>query len=290
MAEAPTPLHSGKVRDIYGIPGQPKRLLVITSDRISIFDVIMKEKIPGRGKVLTAMTNFWLRDSGMEELRPNHLEPFSVAELPAWAHALHDRAMVVRAADMQPVEWIVRSHLAGSAWREYRDHGTMHGTRLPADMLECDELPEPVVTPSTKGELGTHDQNITFQEAANLVGAGEAAKARDMCLAAYRRVGTYAHERGVVLLDTKFELGYVDGVLTFCDEVFTPDSSRFILAEDHRPGHPPAARDKEYLRQWGRSINWTGQEPPPALPGYVIRQAVQHYSVICRQLTGETPL
>ena len=217
---SPTPLYSGKVRDIYAVGDD--RLLMVTSDRISAFDVVMDEPIPDKGRVLTAMTAFW--SETLAAVAPSHLLSTDLADVPedlrepGW----EGRVMLCHKAEMLPIECIVRGYLTGSAWKEYRTSGTMHGTVLPAGLLESAQLPEPVFTPSTKAEVGDHDENISFAAAVDLVGAEVAHAARDVSLELYRRGAEWAAERGILIADTKFELGMVDGVLTVCDEVLTP--------------------------------------------------------------------
>ena len=229
-------VYSGKVRDIYEIDAGT--LLFVTSDRISAFDVVMGEPVPGKGRVLTALTAFWA--GHLSEVAPTHivelgvprgvdLEPVGLS-----AEYLQGRSMVVRKAEMLPIECIVRGHLSGSAWAEYKRSGTMHGQPLPEGMLQSERLPEPVFTPSTKATAG-HDENISFEEAADLVGDKTVSAARAICLEAYRLGAERARERGIVIADTKFELGAIDGELAICDEVMTPDSSRFWPADQCAP-------------------------------------------------------
>ena len=222
-------VHSGKVRDIYAVDDD--RLLMVTSDRISAFDVVMDEPIAHKGRVLTAMSAFWF--DLLADVVAGHLVSTDVADLPPSAQKVADeadlagRVMLTRKADMLPVECIVRGYITGSAWKEYRTAGTMHGTRLPEGLLESQQLPEAVFTPSTKADVGDHDENISFDAAAALVGDALAAKLRDVSLELYRRGADWARERGIIIADTKFELGLIDGELVLCDEVLTPDSSRF---------------------------------------------------------------
>ncbi|MCB1038829.1 MAG: phosphoribosylaminoimidazolesuccinocarboxamide synthase, partial [Acidimicrobiales bacterium] len=239
-------LYSGKVRDIYD--AGDGRLLMVTSDRISAFDVVMDEPITDKGRVLTAMSAFWFEK--FADLIGGHLIATEGPEVEALGIAADDpelagRVMLTRKAEMLPVECIVRGYITGSAWKEYKAEGTMHGTTLPADLLESSQLPEPVFTPSTKAEVGDHDINISFEEAANLIGTELAERARDVSLRIYAEGAAWAAERGIIIADTKFELGLVDGELILCDEVLTPDSSRFWPAADWSPGSTPPSFDKQ---------------------------------------------
>src|SRR5207249_1007908 len=240
--------YSGKVRDVY--EAGDGQLLFVASDRISAFVVVMAEPIPDKGRVLTAMTAFWLDE--LADIAPNHLVSVDPDDFPAEADEIADsagRTMLVRQADMLPLECIVRGYLSGSAWKEYSTAGTMNGSRLAAGLAESDQLPEPVFTPSTKAETG-HDENITFDEACDLVGADVADAAREISLAAYRRGAEQAAGRGIIIADTKFELGFIEGELALCDEVLTPDSSRFWPVDGWEPGRTPPSFDKQPVRDW----------------------------------------
>lgn len=276
-------LSSGKVRDIYELDGDT--LVFVTSDRISAFDVVMKELIPDKGRVLTAITAFWLER--LADIAPHHLvslEPPAGIEYPG---ELAGRVMVVRKADMLPIECIVRGYLSGSAWAEYRKAGTMHGQALPAGLRQSDRLPEAVFTPSTKAAAG-HDENISFEQAVNLVGRGTAEEARRISLEVYRQGSAWAAERGIVVADTKFELGFIDGRLAICDEVLTPDSSRFWPAESWEPGHSPPSFDKQPLRDWLEQTGWDKTPPPPALPPEVVDATRSRYVAAYNVLTGRS--
>jgi phosphoribosylaminoimidazole-succinocarboxamide synthase len=285
----PLPLvHRGKVRDIYDAGDD--RLLMVTSDRISAFDVVMVEPIPDKGRVLTAMTAYWLDQVG--DVVPNHLVSTDVADLPAGArdieHAddLAGRVMLVRRAEMLPIECIVRGYVTGSAWKEYRDAGTVHGIAVPGGLKEADRLPEPLFTPSTKAELGAHDENLSPDEAAKLVGQDVFEQARDISLAVYRRAADQAAERGIIVADTKFELGWIDGRLCLCDEVLTPDSSRFWDADTWQPGATPPSFDKQPLRDWLEGSGWDKTPPPPFLPYDVVRTTRDRYRAAYERVTG----
>jgi phosphoribosylaminoimidazole-succinocarboxamide synthase len=270
-----TPLYSGKVRDIYAV-GED-RLLMVTSDRMSAFDVVMAEPIPDKGRVLTAMTAFWSEQ--LADVAPSHLISTSLDDVPDGLDLddAEGRVMLCHKADMLKIECIVRGYLTGSAWKEYRASGTMHGTELPAGLLESARLPEPVFTPSTKADVGDHDENISFAAAADLVGRPTAEAARDMSLELYRRGAEWAAERGILIADTKFELGLVDGVLTLCDEVLTPDSSRFWAADQWRPGSTPPSFDKQPVRDHLDGLDWDKTPPPPPLPPEAVAATSARY-------------
>ena len=281
---SPTPLYSGKVRDIYAVGDD--RLLMVTSDRISAFDVVMAEPITDKGRVLTAMTAFWSEQ--LADVAPSHLISTELADLPddLQQDDWEGRVMLCHKADMLKIECIVRGYLTGSAWKEYRSSGTMHGTQLPEGMLESSKLPEPVFTPSTKAEVGDHDENISFEAAVDLVGADVAEAARDGSLELYRRGSEWAAERGIVIADTKFELGFVDGKLTVCDEVLTPDSSRFWPAASVVPGSTPPSFDKQPVRDYLETLDWDKTPPPPPLPAEVVEATSERYVESYERITG----
>jgi phosphoribosylaminoimidazole-succinocarboxamide synthase len=280
-------VHSGKVRDIYAVGDD--RLLMVTSDRISAFDVVMAEPIPDKGRVLTAMSAFWFEQLG--DIVPGHLLSTDVADLPESAQkaaaeaGLAGRVMLTRRADMLPVECIVRGYVTGSAWKEYRQAGTMHGTRLPEGLLESSRLPEPVFTPSTKADEG-HDENISFTVAADLIGEALAAQVRDVSLALYQRGADWARERGIIIADTKFELGLVDGELVLCDEVLTPDSSRFWPTDAWEPGCTPPSFDKQPVRDLLDELDWDKTPPPPPLSPEVVAATSHRYIEAYERITG----
>jgi len=280
----PTPLYSGKVRDIYAVGDD--QLLMVTSDRISAFDVVMDEPIPDKGRVLTAMTAFWSEQ--LAAVAPSHLLSTEIADVPedlrqpGW----EGRAMLCHKAEMLPIECIVRGYLTGSAWKEYRTAGTMHGTELPPGLLESAQLPEPVFTPSTKAAVGDHDENISFVAAVDLVGTEVAEAARAVSLELYRRGAEWAAERGILIADTKFELGLVDGVLTVCDEVLTPDSSRFWPADQWTPGSTPPSFDKQPVRDHLDGLDWDKAPPPPPLPQEVVAATSARYIEGYERISG----
>jgi phosphoribosylaminoimidazole-succinocarboxamide synthase len=274
---------SGKVRDMYEL--DDKHVLFVTSDRMSAFDVVMAEPIPDKGRVLTALTAFWL--GHLASVAPNHLVSLDV---PVGAAAGSDadlagRVMVVRKAEMLPIECIVRGYLSGSAWAEYQKSQSMHGTPLPAGLRQSERLPEPGFTPSTKAAEG-HDENISFEAACDLAGQELATEARRISLSAYQKAADLAAERGIIIADTKFELGVIDGRLCICDEVLTPDSSRFWPADGWEPGRTPPSFDKQPLRDWLERTGWDKTPPPPALPPEVVAATRARYVEAYERLTG----
>ena len=277
-------VHRGKVRDVYDAGDD--RLLMVTSDRMSAFDVVMAEPIPDKGRVLTAMTVWWLGQ--VADIVPNHLVSADMAALPpVELDDLEGRVMLVHRADMLPIECIVRGYLAGSAWKEYRQQGTVHGMAVPAGLREADRLPEPIFTPSTKATDG-HDENISPDEAAKLIGEDVLETARAISLAVYIRAAERAATRGILVADTKFELGWIDGRLCLCDEVLTPDSSRFWDADTWRPGATPPSFDKQPLRDWLESTGWDKAPPPPPLPADVVAATRDRYREEYERVTGES--
>ncbi|MCD9624562.1 phosphoribosylaminoimidazolesuccinocarboxamide synthase [Rhabdothermincola salaria] len=276
-------LYSGKVRDIYDAGDD--RLLLVTSDRLSAFDVVMGEPIPHKGRVLTAMSAFWFEH--LADVVGNHLLSTRLDDLPPAARLAQweGRIMLCRRAEMLPIECIVRGYLTGSAWKEYRADGTMHGQALPPGLLEAARLPEPVFTPSTKADAG-HDENISFAAAVDLVGAEMAERARAVSLELYRRGAAWAAERGILIADTKFELGVVDGELVLADEVLTPDSSRFWPADAWAPGATPPSFDKQPVRDYLDGLDWDKQPPPPPLPAEVVEATSERYVRAYEWITG----
>jgi len=281
-----THLYSGKVRDIYD--AGDGRLLMVTSDRLSAFDVVMNEPIASKGRVLTAMTAFWLEQ--LRDVAGSHLISTSLDDVPEDARRSEweGRVMLCHRAEMLPVECIVRGYLSGSAWKEYKSTGTMHGTPLPSGLQESDQLPEPVFTPSTKAEIGLHDENITFDKAVELVGVEIAERARAISLELYRRGSEWAAERGIIIADTKFELGFVDGELVVCDEVLTPDSSRFWPVDEWKPGITPPSFDKQPVRDYLDGLDWDKTPPPPTLPDDVVNASSARYREAYERITGRS--
>ena len=290
MADPALPkLYSGKVRDIYDAGDD--RLLMVTSDRISAFDVVMDEPIVDKGRVLTAMSAFWFEQ--FADVVRGHLVSTDLADLAAFGVAPDDpdlagRVMLCHKAEMLPVECIVRGYITGSAWKEYQREGTMHGTALPEGLLESQQLPEPVFTPSTKAEVGDHDENISFEAAAALVGTDLAERLRDVSLTIYAEGAAWAAERGIIIADTKFEFGLVDGELVLCDEVLTPDSSRFWPADRWEPGSTPPSFDKQPVRDYLDGLDWDKTPPPPPLGDEVVEATRARYVEAYERITGRS--
>lgn len=278
-------IYSGKVRDIYD--AGDGRLLMVTSDRLSAFDVVMAEPIPDKGRVLTAMSAFWFEQ--FQGLVGSHLISTSLDALPEAARnpEWEGRIMLCRRAEMLPIECIVRGYLTGSAWKEYRTSGTMHGTPLPEGLLESSKLPEPVFTPSTKADEG-HDENISFERAVDLVGRELAERARDLSIELYTKGAEWAASRGILIADTKFEMGLVDGELVLADEVLTPDSSRFWPADAWQPGSTPPSFDKQPVRDYLDGLDWDKQPPPPPLPDEVVSTTSARYVDAYERITGRS--
>jgi phosphoribosylaminoimidazole-succinocarboxamide synthase len=264
-------LYSGKVRDIYD--AGDGRLLMVTSDRISAFDVVLDQPIPYKGRVLTELTAYWLQQ--MDDIVPNHLISVDGA------------SMLVRKAEMLPIECIVRGFLSGSAWKEYTERGTVHGMPLPAGLRQSEQLPDPIFTPSTKAAVGDHDENISFDRAAELVGRDVAAEAAAISITVYQRAAARAAAAGILLADTKFELGWIDGRLALCDEVLTPDSSRFWEATAWQPGTTPPSFDKQPVRDWLEQSGWDKRPPAPPLPPEVVEATSERYVSAYERLTGK---
>jgi phosphoribosylaminoimidazole-succinocarboxamide synthase len=276
----------GKVRDIYDLG---EALLIVTTDRISAFDVIMNEGIPDKGYVLTQISAFWF--DLMADIVPNHIISTDVSDFPVvcrkYADVLEGRSMLVKKAQPLPVECIVRGYLAGSGWKEYRETGAVCGITLPTRLLESDRLPEPIFTPSTKAEIGDHDENISFVRMVELCGKDLAEKARRATLEIYGKARDIADERGIIIADTKFEFGICNGELIIIDECLTPDSSRFWPKETYRPGGPQPSFDKQFLRDYLETLNWNKTAPPPPLPEEIIRKTADKYREALQKLTGK---
>jgi phosphoribosylaminoimidazole-succinocarboxamide synthase len=282
-------LRSGKVRDIFDLGGA---LLLVASDRLSAFDVVMPNGIPRKGEVLTQISHFWFEK--FASLVPNHLlrradEPLGVPALaglpPAQLADLQRRSMIVKKAKPLAIECIVRGYLSGSGWKEYKKSQTVCGIRLPAGLAESAELPEPIFTPSTKAEAG-HDENISFAQAQKIVGADLAAQARDLSLKIYKAGRDYARQRGIIIADTKFEFGLSDGKLLLIDEVLTPDSSRFWPADQYQPGRGQPSFDKQYVRDYLETLDWNKTPPGPVLPPDVVDRTSAKYLEAYERLTG----
>jgi len=276
----------GKVRDIYDLG---TRLLIVATDRISAYDVIMPTGIPDKGRILTGLSLFWF--DFLSDMTPNHLITADVAEMgpeaQTQADALEGRTMLCRKADVFGVECVVRGYLAGSGWREYQAHGTVCGIELPGGLRQCDRLPEPIFTPATKAESG-HDENIAFEQAKEIIGDETATTLRDRSIAVYQKAADYARERGLILSDTKFEWGEADGEIILVDEVLTPDSSRFWPADEYKPGHDQPSFDKQFLRNYLDTLDWDKTPPGPDLPDDIVVRTRAKYVEAYERLTGKT--
>jgi phosphoribosylaminoimidazole-succinocarboxamide synthase len=276
----------GKVRDIYAVGDD--HLLIVATDRLSAFDVVLPDPIPGKGAVLTAVSNFWFERT--RTLVPNHLSELSLAEVLADADEraqIEGRAVVVRKLNALPVEAIVRGYLIGSGWKDYRSSGAVCGIALPPGLQMADRLPAAIFTPSTKAAVGVHDENIDFARAESLLGAGVAARVRDVSLQLYARAAAYARERGIIIADTKFEFGLDnDGRLYLIDEVLTPDSSRFWPKDQYRVGVSPPSFDKQFVRDYLETLDWDKTAPGPVLPPQVIARTAEKYREALKRLTG----
>jgi phosphoribosylaminoimidazole-succinocarboxamide synthase len=277
----------GKVRDIYDIDRD--HLLIVATDRISAFDCILPDPIPGKGRVLTAVSNFWFGKLG--HVLPHHLAAMTLAEAvpdPAERAPLEGRATVARKLKALPVEAVVRGYLIGSGWKDYCATGAVCGIALPAGLKQADQLPAAIFTPSTKAELGAHDENISFGRTVDLIGADLAARMRDAALRLYTEAAAYALERGIIIADTKFEFGLdADGALVLIDEVLTPDSSRFWPLDQYRPGISPPSYDKQFVRDYLETLAWNKQPPAPRLPADIIAKTAAKYREAEQRLTGD---
>ena len=278
-------LARGKVRDVYAVGDE--HLLIVTTDRLSAFDVILPDPIPGKGVVLTAVSSFWFERT--RDIVPNHLSGLSLAEvLPdaAEREQVEGRAIVVKKLKALPVEAIVRGYLIGSGWKDYQQTGAVSGIPLPAGLRLADKLPAAIFTPSTKADMGAHDENIDFEKACDILGPDVAEQVRDVSLAIYTSCAEYALERGIIIADTKFEFGLdADKRLVLIDEVLTPDSSRFWPADSYAPGSSPASFDKQFVRDYLETLDWDKTPPGPALPAAVIAQTAEKYREAQRRLT-----
>ena len=276
----------GKVRDIYDVDDQ--HLLIVTTDRLSAFDVVLPDPIPGKGAVLTAMSNFWFQRT--RHIIPNHLSDIPLEKVlknSAERQQVEGCAIVVKKLKALPVEAVVRGYLAGSGWKEYKQSRTVCGIQLPAGLKEADRLPEPLFTPATKAEAGQHDENISFEKAAELLGRDMAKRVMHASLAIYKECAAYALTRGIIIADTKFEFGLDDkGTLTLIDEALTPDSSRFWPAESYKSGSSPPSYDKQYVRDYLESLGWNKKPPAPKLPAAVIAKTAEKYREALTRLTG----
>lgn len=278
-------INQGKVRDIYDIDAD--KMLIVTTDRLSAFDVVLPTAIPGKGAVLTQVANFWF--DRLKDIIPNHLtgiDPVAVVSEDEKAQVT-GRAIVVRKLKPLPIEAVVRGYIVGGGWKEYQKTGSVCGIPLPMGMQEASKLPEPIFTPSTKAEVGAHDENITFEKASELMGAELAAKVRDVAIQLYKAAAEYALTKGIIIADTKFEFGLdADGKLYLIDEALTPDSSRFWPADQYKVGSNPPSFDKQFVRDWLEASGWNKQPPGPVLPTDVAAKTGEKYREALKQLTG----
>jgi len=278
--------HRGKVRDIYDI--DDRHMLIVTTDRLSAFDVVLADPIPGKGALLTAMSDFWFQRT--RSIIPNQLADIPLEKVlkgAAERKQVEGRAIVVRKLKALPIEAIVRGYIVGSGWKEYQKSGTACGIKLPAGLKEADKLPEPIFTPSTKAAVGQHDENISFEKAAEILGKDMAERVKQASLTLYKDCAQYALTRGIIIADTKFEFGLDEnGALTLIDEVLTPDSSRFWPADSYKPGANPPSFDKQYVRDWLEASGWNKKAPAPKLPPEVIARTADKYREALTRLTG----
>ncbi|MBM3785236.1 MAG: phosphoribosylaminoimidazolesuccinocarboxamide synthase [Acidobacteria bacterium] len=280
-------IRRGKVRDVYAVGAD--KLLIVATDRISAFDVILGSPIPGKGRVLTQISLFWF--DFLKDIVPNHLISANVDEYPAELQRhraqLEGRSMYVHRANMIDVECVARGYISGSGWKEYKTTQSICGIALPAGLRESDRLPAPIFTPATKAQTG-HDENISFETAAAAIGLDLATKLRSLTLKIYDRAAAYAETRGIILADTKFEFGFVNGELLLGDEVLTPDSSRFWPRASYAPGGPQPSYDKQYVRDYLETLTWDKRPPGPVLPDEVVRRTGEKYNEAYRVLTGRS--
>jgi phosphoribosylaminoimidazole-succinocarboxamide synthase len=281
--------HRGKVRDMYEIPGHADKLLMVATDRISAYDVIMDDAIPGKGAVLTELSLFWFDLLG--DIVENHLISADVGQYPKecqpYAKQLLGRSMLVKKTKPLTIECIVRGYISGSFWSEYKKNPVVCGFNLPQGMQESDKLPEPLFTPSTKAELGDHDENISLQQMMQIVGNQRAEEIAATCIALYKKAADYALSKGIIIADTKFEMGELDGRLILIDEVLTPDSSRFWPVDRYEPGKSQPSFDKQFLRDYLSSLSWDKTPPPPPLPEHIIEKTKSRYDEAVQKITGK---
>ena len=279
-------IHQGKVRDIYAV--DDAHLLIVTTDRLSAFDVVMPDPIPGKGSVLTRISRFWFDKT--QHIVPNHLTDYPLERAvidPAERAPLMDRSMVVKRLRALPIEAVVRGYLIGSGWRDYQQTGAVCGIALPPGLLQADRLPEPLFTPATKAELGAHDENIAYEQVVALIGRGLAEQVRAAALALYSFAAAHARARGIIIADTKFEFGVDEaGHLTLIDEALTPDSSRFWPVDTYMPGSSPPSFDKQFVRDYLETLDWDKRAPGPRLPADIIARTSEKYAEALRRLTS----
>ncbi len=281
-------VHRGKVRDMYAIDGHDEVLLMVATDRISAYDVVMDDPVPGKGAVLTKLSLFWFDLLG--DIVENHLVSADPAQYPAacrpYAEVLAGRSMLVKKTKPLPVECIVRGYISGSFWSAYKEDTKVCGFELPFAMKESDRFPEPLFTPSTKAEIGDHDENISLDQLKDIVGPARAEEIADISVRLYQKAADYAQTKGIIIADTKFELGEIDGRLILIDEVLTPDSSRFWPLEEYRPGRGQPSFDKQFLRDYLSSLDWDKTPPPPSLPEEIVEKTRLRYEEALTRITG----
>ena len=275
----------GKVRDVYEVDD---KLLIVATDRVSAFDVIMADPIPGKGRILTEISTSWFR--AMEEVVPNHLISTRVEDYPPpcreYAEELEGRSMFVQRTEPVPIECVARGYLSGSGWKEYQESGKICGIKLPAGLAESSKIPEPIFTPATKADVGDHDINITFEETVKRIGKGLSERLREITLTIYERARSMAEAKGIIIADTKLEFGLLDGELILIDELLTPDSSRFWPADDYKPGGSQHAFDKQFLRDYLLTLDWDKSPPPPPLPEEIVNKTRARYEEALKRLVG----
>ncbi len=278
-------INRGKVRDLYEVNGS---ILMIATDRLSAFDVVFNEPIPDKGRVLTQLSLFWF--DRLKHMVPNHLIEWDVDRFPEglkrYRDILYQRSVLVKRAKPLAIECIVRGYISGSGWKDYKKTGAVCGIRLPQGLRESDKLPEPIFTPSTKAEVGEHDENIDFERACEIVGKDVAERVRDISISLYKEASQYALSRGIIIADTKFEFGFIDNELCLIDEVLTPDSSRFWPLDEYRPGGAQPSFDKQFVRDYLESINWDKRPPAPKLPDEIIEKTRKRYLEAYKRITG----
>ncbi|MGD9817228.1 MAG: phosphoribosylaminoimidazolesuccinocarboxamide synthase [Desulfomonilaceae bacterium] len=276
----------GKVRDIYDLDD---KLLIVSTDRLSAFDVVLPNPIPKKGQVLNKLSSFWMNKT--DKIAPNHLISSDIKEFPGilqkYGNQLDGRSMLVKRAKTFPVECVVRGYIIGSGWEDYKKTGAICGINLPSGLKQAERLSEPIFTPSTKAEIGKHDENISFSKTVDILGTDTANWLRDTSLQLYEFGARWAEQRGIIIADTKFEFGIIDGTRSLIDEVLTPDSSRFWPQDQYEPGMSPPSLDKQYVRDYLQSIKWNKEPPAPQLPEEVVRNVSQKYINIYKILTGE---
>ena len=281
--------HRGKVRDMYEIPGHDDKLLMVATDRISAYDVVMEDAIPGKGAILTQLSLFWFEL--LKDIVENHLITAEVENYPeicrAYEEQLRGRSILVKKTKPLSIECIVRGYISGSFWSAYQKDPVVCGFQLPAGMRESDKFPQPLFTPSTKAELGSHDENISLETMEKIVGSKKAQKIAEICIALYQKAADYALTKGIIIADTKFELGEYNGNLILIDEVLTPDSSRFWPVDKYEPGKSQPSFDKQYLRDYLSTLDWDKTPPPPPLPGEVIEMTRMRYEESVQRITGK---